>query len=346
MDRDHDYEAASTATTTTIVSTTPSPIDETNGKTRGERAATVLAEGRDGAGQNDEGQSISSPPSEPPPPPTWKLVAINLASCLAVLCVALDNTIIATAIPRITDDFHALGDVGWYGSSYLLTTSAFQLLFGKFYSQFNVKWTFLTALALFELGSLICGAAPNSVALIVGRAIAGLGSAGIFSGAQIIVAYTVPLEKRGMYTGLIGGTYGIASILGPLLGGAFTDHATWRWCFYINLPSECISTFVVLRIVHPGRANPPRHQLVLSQPSSTCSSSRSLLASLDHRSVSRHAACSLIPLARSSSSPPSSACSWPCNGVAPPIHGVADASLRCLSSSVCVSSSSALFNGG
>lgn len=170
---------------------------------------------------------------------TPKLLVINIASCVAVLCVALDNTIIATAIPRITDQFKALDNVGWYGSSYLLTTCAFQLLFGKFYGNFNVKWVFLTALALFELGSLICGAAPNSVALIVGRAIAGLGSAGIFSGAQIICAYTVPLEKRAIYTGLIGGTYGLASVIGPLLGGAFTEHVSWRWCFYINLPREC-----------------------------------------------------------------------------------------------------------
>lgn len=174
----------------------------------------------------------------PHPPSTSKLLLINLASCIAVLCIALDNTIIATAIPRITDEFKALEDVGWYGSSYLLTTCAFQLLFGKFYGNFNVKWVFLIALALFELGSLICGAAPNSVALIVGRAIAGLGSAGIFSGAQIICAYTVPLEKRAIYTGLIGGTYGLASVIGPLLGGAFTDHASWRWCFYINLPCK------------------------------------------------------------------------------------------------------------
>jgi MFS family permease len=150
--------------------------------------------------------------------------------------MALDNSIIATAIPRITDQFHSLGDVGWYGSAYLLTTAALQLLFGKFYSYFSIKWTYLVAISIFELGSLICGVANSSLTLIIGRAVAGLGSAGIFSGALIILAHSVPLEKRPAYSGFIGSMYGIASVSGPLLGGVFTDKATWRWCFYINLP--------------------------------------------------------------------------------------------------------------
>lgn len=104
--------------------------------------------------------------------------------------------IIAVAIPVITNEFKSIADIGWYGSSYLLTTCALQLFFGKLYSYFSIKWTYLIAIAIFELGSLICGAAPNSPALIVGRAIAGVGSAGIFSGAILIIANTVPLAKR------------------------------------------------------------------------------------------------------------------------------------------------------
>lgn len=101
-------------------------------------------------------------------------------------------------------------------------------MFGKFYTFFSLKWVYLIAIVIFEVGSAICGAAPSSVALIVGRAIAGVGSAGIFAGALIIIAYTVPLEKRPIFTGLIGGMYGIASVAGPLMGGAFTDHVSWR----------------------------------------------------------------------------------------------------------------------
>ena len=146
-----------------------------------------------------------------------RLILIVASLMLAVFCMALDNTIIAVAIPQITDDFHALNDVGWYASGYLLTGCAFQLLFGKFYTLFNVKWVLLSALFVFEVGSLVCAVAPSSMALIVGRAVAGLGSAGIFTGAFVVIAHTVALEKRPAYLGIIGGMYGIASVAGPLV---------------------------------------------------------------------------------------------------------------------------------
>ncbi|PYH97698.1 MFS general substrate transporter [Aspergillus ellipticus CBS 707.79] len=121
-------------------------------------------------------------------------------------------------------------------SSYLLTTCCLILTFGKIYTFYSTKWIFLAAVFIFKIGSLVCGTAPNSVALIIGRAIAGVGSAGLFSGSLLIIAQTAPLERRPIYTASITFMYGVASVTGPLMGGMFTDHVTWRWCFYINLP--------------------------------------------------------------------------------------------------------------
>ncbi len=100
------------------------------------------------------------------------------------------------------------------------------------YSNFSIKYTFILAISIFELGSLVCGLAPTSRALIVGRAVAGLGGAGIFAGALTIVAHSVSLQIRPLFIGLMGGMFGIASVCGPVLGGAFTDKLSWRWCEY------------------------------------------------------------------------------------------------------------------
>ncbi|KAF2280982.1 MFS general substrate transporter [Westerdykella ornata] len=210
------------------------------------------------------GEQSSESDAEFEYPKSWRLAAITIALCLSVFCMALDNTIIATAIPRITDQFKALNDVGWYGSAYLLTTCALQLIFGKFYTYYSIKWVYLAALGTFELGSLICAVAPNSTTLIVGRAIAGVGCAGIFSGAVLIIANTVPLRQRPTYMGLIGGMYGIASVAGPLMGGAFTDHLTWRWCFYINLPFGAVTAAFIIPFLKVGRRG-SKEQLTFMQ---------------------------------------------------------------------------------
>lgn len=114
--------------------------------------------------------------------------------------------------------------------------AAFQLLLGRVYTFHDPKWVYLSCIGVFELGSLVCGTAQSSTALIIGRAIAGMGSAGIMSGGIVVMVHVVPLEKRPALMGSFGAVFAIASIGGPLLGGVFTDKISWRWCFYINLP--------------------------------------------------------------------------------------------------------------
>ncbi|KAF2971904.1 hypothetical protein GQX73_g1746 [Xylaria multiplex] len=175
-----------------------------------------------------------------------RLALIVTALALSIFLSALDITIVATAIPKITDEFHGLDKASWYGSAFFLTSGSFQASWGKAYKYFDIKWTFLSAIVVFELGSLLCAVAPNSNALIVGRAIAGAGSAGMTPGGYIIIAYVVEPVKRPTYTGIIGLSYCLASVVGPLVGGAITTTTTWKWCFYINLPVGAVTVFIVL----------------------------------------------------------------------------------------------------
>ncbi|KAL0084765.1 major facilitator superfamily domain-containing protein [Phycomyces blakesleeanus] len=173
-------------------------------------------------------------------------ILIFLGLQLALFLAALDGTIVSTALPRIGSDFNQMAIVSWVATAYILTFDAFQPLFSKFSDIFGRKWIMIFGIVVFLIGSVLCGAAQSMIMLIVSRAIAGIGGAGIFSMVFVIITDLVPLEQRGSYQGLINAVFALSSVFGPLIGGSFTDYVTWRWNFYINLPIGALALAVLM----------------------------------------------------------------------------------------------------
>ncbi|KAK4165644.1 putative multidrug efflux system protein [Cladorrhinum sp. PSN259] len=192
-----------------------------------------------------------------------KLVTLMGAITVTVFLMLLDTTILATALPRITDEFNSLTDVTWYASIYQLTSAALQPLTGKIYNKFSVRWTFMTFFFFFEVGSAICGAANSSSMLIGGRAVAGIGGAGLINGALTIIATSVPLERRASLTGVMMGLSQLGIVSAPLIGGALTTYTTWRWCFYINLPVGALAFIGLLLVQIPDQMEKQPAMVVL-----------------------------------------------------------------------------------
>ncbi|EIW81718.1 MFS general substrate transporter [Coniophora puteana RWD-64-598 SS2] len=163
---------------------------------------------------------------------------------LSPLIGTLDLTIVSTALPTILSEFDGLGQVTWVPTAYLLTVTAFTLPVGQLLSLYPTKPVYITSIIIFELGSLLCAVSTSMRFLIAGRAIAGIGNAAMVTCVVSAIAQIAKLETRPALFGLIGVAWAIASVMGPLVGGAFTARVTWRWCFYINLPIGGVSLLI------------------------------------------------------------------------------------------------------
>ncbi|MGW1511331.1 DHA2 family efflux MFS transporter permease subunit [Streptomyces sp. NPDC002394] len=187
------------------------------------------------------------------------LVAIG-ALLLGMLLAALDQTIVSTALPTIVSELGGMEHLSWVVTAYLLASTAGTPLWGKLGDQYGRKKLFQGAIALFLVGSALCGIAQNMPQLIAFRAVQGLGGGGLIVLAMAIVGDLVPPRERGRYQGLFGAVFGGTSVLGPLLGGIFTQHLSWRWVFYINLPIGIVALFVIAAVLHiPARST--RHTI-------------------------------------------------------------------------------------
>ncbi|KIW30991.1 uncharacterized protein PV07_02676 [Cladophialophora immunda] len=192
-----------------------------------------------------------------------RVYALFAAVFVSTFLIALNGSIIATAIPKITTHFNSLKDIGWYGSAYLVATCAMQPLVGRVYTHFPTKHTYLMFASIFSIGALVCATAPSSKALIVGRAVQGCGGAGVINGAFAVIAAAASKEDRPMLIGIAVSLTSIGTIIGPLVGGALTQNVSWRWCFYINLPPSglVISALLLLPIPEQIKKEPVRRNL-------------------------------------------------------------------------------------
>ncbi|RMD41783.1 hypothetical protein DV735_g3349, partial [Chaetothyriales sp. CBS 134920] len=200
-------------------------------------------------------ESLDSPPGSPSPSPEKKrgkleTTVLMVALCMSVFLAALDMTILGTALPTIAEHFQSIEVYVWVGSAFLLASGASMPTWGKLSDIWGRKALLLLATAVFFLGSALCAAATSSAMLIAGRTVQGVGSGGLLSLVNIVIGDLFSPRDRGVYYGIIGMMWALASSIGPVIGGALTEKVSWRWCFYINLPVSAVTFVVIILTLH------------------------------------------------------------------------------------------------
>ncbi|KAF9075508.1 ABC transporter [Rhodocollybia butyracea] len=211
--------------------------------------ASVHSSTKDGPAE----KTLAAAPDESAVVTGKKLAVVFVAILLSVLLIALDQTILSTALPRIASEFDAFTLQGWVSTSFVLTQTVFLLFYGQLQRVFPAKWTLISAILIFETGSLVCGLAQNVNQLIVGRTVSGVGGAGIFVGMMQVMSQATRLEDRARLFAVVGAVFGLSSVIGPLIGGAFTD-PYMALVFFHQPPIGGVSLFAVTFLL---KAAPP-----------------------------------------------------------------------------------------
>ncbi|KAK0649201.1 putative MFS transporter [Cercophora newfieldiana] len=188
----------------------------------------------------------------------FRLYAVAIGLYFGALMMSLDISIIGTAIPSITTEFGDTSEIAWYPAAYTFAICAFTPIAGKLASTFPLNWVYLCFSTVFLVGSIVCATAPTSSALIVGRAVSGLGAGGVGSNGLTILVTIAPVKLKQMFMGVGAACFTIGLVISPVLGGIFTERLTWRWCFWINLPFIAVTIAVLSIFWKPPSASDPK----------------------------------------------------------------------------------------